>query len=123
MGRYEPGEQRVGRKKKAVKTLHGNQYLQRTLTESGWGATRKKDSYFKKKYYKLASRRGKKKALIAIGHKIIVAAYFIIKNKVEYKEPIQRHDHFSKERMAEHFLKKIKELGFQVAENHLVPTL
>lgn len=106
-----------------MKTLHGNQYLQRTLTESGWGATRKKGSYFRGKYNRLASRRGKKKALVAIGHKIIVAAYFIIKNKEEYKEPIQRDNPFSKERMAKSHLKKIKELGFEVSENYLVPTL
>lgn len=106
-----------------MKTLHGNQHLQRTLAESGWGATRKKNSYFREKYYKLASRRGKKKALVAIGHKIIVAVYFIIRNKEEYKEPIKRNDIFSKERMAKNFLKKIKDLGFVLSENHLVPAL
>lgn len=93
------------------------------MTQSGWGATRKKGSYFREKYHKLTSRKGKKKALVAIGHKIIVAAYFIIKNKEEYKEPIQRENPFSKERMAKSHLKKIKELGFKVSENHLVPTL
>jgi transposase len=97
--------------------------LQRTLTESGWGATRKKGSYFRGKYYRLASGRGKKKAWVAIGHKIIVAAYFIIKNKIEYKEPVQRDNPFSKERMAKNYFKKIEELGFKVSENHLVPTL
>jgi transposase len=118
-----PGNNESGGKKKAVKTLHGNKYLQRTLTESGWGATRKKGSYFREKYYRLVSRRGKKKALVAIGHKIIVAAYFIIKNKEEYKEPIQRDNPFSKERMAKSYFKKIEELGFKISENHLVPTL
>lgn len=60
---------------------------------------------------------------MAIGHKIIVAAYFIIKNKEEYKEPVQRNDPFSKQRMAKNFLEKIQKLGFKVSENHLVPTL
>lgn len=71
----------------------------------------------------MASRRGKKKALVAIGHKIIVAAYFIIRNKEEYKEPVKRKDILSKEQMAKNFLKKIKDLGFAVSETHLVPTL
>ncbi|MBK6263907.1 hypothetical protein JKA74_02565 [Marivirga sp. S37H4] len=77
----------------------------------------------KGKYHKLASRRGKKKALVAIGHKIIVAAYFIIKNKEEYKEPVRRDDPMSKQLIAKSFLKRIKELGFIIEENHLVPAL
>lgn len=122
MGRHEPGKQRERRKKKAVSTLHGNAHLQRTLTECGWGATRKKGSYFKAKYYRLASRKGKKKALIAIGHKIIVAAYFIIKNKEAYKEPMKWDDPFKKQRIAKYHLKQIKALGFDVSKKYLVPT-
>jgi hypothetical protein len=60
---------------------------------------------------------------VAIGHKIIVAAYFIIKHKEEYKEPVQKNDPMSKLRMAKSHLKKLRELGFEVLEKHLVPTL
>ena len=38
------------------------------------------------KYDSLVGRRGKKRALIAIGHKILIATYFILKDKVAYKE-------------------------------------
>lgn len=51
-----------------------------------WGATRTKKSYYKAKYHNLAARRGKKRALIAIGHKILCAAYHIIKNGEAFKE-------------------------------------
>ena len=47
------------------------------LVECGWGATRKKDGYLKRKYKSLIARRGKKKALVAVGHKIIIAAYHV----------------------------------------------
>ena len=52
------------------------------------GATRKKDCYLKRKYESLIGRRGKKKALVTVGHKIIIAVYHVIKNKKTYKEPV-----------------------------------
>ncbi len=55
--------------------------------ECGWGATRCKDGYLKRKYQSLVGRRGKKKALVAVGHKIIVATWHILKNGEKYKEP------------------------------------
>lgn len=51
-----------------------------------WAATRTKHTYLSNKYKSLAGRRGKKKALIAVGHKILIASYFIIKNKVAFNE-------------------------------------
>ena len=54
--------------------------------EAGWGASKTKNTYLRSKYESLVGRRGKKRALIALGHKILVAAYFIIKNKEAYKE-------------------------------------
>lgn len=59
--------------------------------------------------------------MVAIGHKIIVAAYFIIKNKEPYKEPVKRNDPMSKLRLAKSHLKKLRELGFELSEKHLVP--
>ena len=57
-----------------------------------------------------------------MGHKIIVAAYFILKNKQAYQAPKKRKDPFSKERMAKYHLKMLAKLGFAVSAKHLVPT-
>ena len=54
--------------------------------EAGWGASRTKNTYLRSKYESLVGRRGRKRALIAVGHKILCAAYFIIKNKESYLE-------------------------------------
>ncbi|MFO0322296.1 MAG: hypothetical protein ACK504_07705 [Bacteroidota bacterium] len=48
--------------KKSTRTIHGNKHLQATLTQSAWGATRKKEGYFKQKYQKLLVRKGAKKS-------------------------------------------------------------
>ena len=79
--------------------------------EAAWGATRKKDSFLKRKYESLAGRRGKKKALVAVGHKIIVAAYFIILNKETYKEPELHDKPKKKKKQTKNYLNRINQLG------------
>jgi len=54
--------------------------------ECAWAASRKKDCYLKAKYHSLVGRRGKKRALIAVGHKILVICYEIWKRKTPYRE-------------------------------------
>jgi transposase len=63
----------------------------------------------------LAGRRGKKRALIAIGHKILVATYFILKDKVVYKELGAEYlQELKKEKQISKHLKHLKELGVEV---------
>jgi len=88
--------------------------LQCTLVECGWGATRKKDCYFKRKYESLIGRRGKKKALIAVGHKIIIAAYHVIKNKETYREPVLHDNPRKQKKQIKYHLNKLKELGIEI---------
>ena len=56
------------------------------LVQCGWAASRTKGTYLRSKYDSLVGRRGKKRALIAVGHKILVASYLILKDKTPYKE-------------------------------------
>lgn len=87
------------------------------LVQCAWAATRTKNTYFRKKYESLSIRRGKKRALIAIGHKILIAAYFILKNKEEYKDLGESYlDERRKARQIEHHMRKLKELGMDVTE-------
>ncbi len=53
--------------------------------ECGWGASRTKNTYLRSKYNSLLPRRGQKRAIVAIGHKILIASYYILKDKVEYR--------------------------------------
>lgn len=89
--------------------------------ECAWGATRKKDSYLKRKYESLVGRRGRKKALVAVGHKIIIAAYHIIKNKEAYKEPKLNDNPKRKTKQVNNLLNKLKELGLEIKQSDLVP--
>ena len=83
--------------------------------QCAWAATRTKDTYLRSKYDSLVLRRGSKRALIAVGHKILIAAYFIIKDKVPYKELGSEYlkDRNKDKRINRH-LKLLKELGVEV---------
>lgn len=82
-----PGNNESAGKKKSEKTTKGNKTLKTALTEAAWAASHQKDCYLQRKYFSLIGRRGKKRALIAVGHKILCAAYFILKYKTPYQEP------------------------------------
>lgn len=62
--------------KQSSRKTHGNKFLNILLDQCSWAATRTKNTYLRSKYDSLLFGRGKKRALIAAGHKILIAAYF-----------------------------------------------
>ncbi len=74
----------------------------------------------KRKYQGLVTRRGKKKAIVAVGHKIIIASYHIIKNKEAYKEPILHNNPKRRNKQVNNLLNKLKELGFEIRQEELI---
>ena len=76
---------------------------------------RTKETYLRSKYDSLVGRRGKKRALIAVGHKILVAAYFILKDKVAYKELGAEYlQEFKKGKQIKRHIQLLKELGVDI---------
>ena len=85
------------------------------LVEAGWGASRTKNTYLRSKYESLVGRRGRKRALIALGHKILCAAYFIIKNKEPYVELGAEYlESRRNKNQIQSLLDKLKGLGIEV---------
>jgi hypothetical protein len=73
-------------------------------------------------YHKLLIKKGAKKALIAVSHKIIKATYHILKNKEEYQEPllqIEKTNQKNKQKNIQKFVTQLTSLGFSV---RLTPT-
>jgi Transposase and inactivated derivatives len=81
-----PGNNESAGKKKSSRTRKGNQHLNTYLVELAWSAVKTKNTYYKAKYEILVKRRGKKRALIAIGRKILCAIYHMLKNNESFKE-------------------------------------
>lgn len=90
-------------------------WLKSTLVEAAQGASRKKGSYLKDKYHRIASRRGKKRAVVAIARKILIAAYFILKDKQEYREKGAEYlDQRQRKTLQRYWVKRLEGLGFKV---------
>jgi hypothetical protein len=85
------------------------------LVQCAWAATRTKGTYLRSKYDSLVGRRGKKRALVAVGHKILIAAYYILKDKVEYNEKGAEYlQELKKEKLISKHLQLLKELGVNI---------
>jgi len=69
---------------KSTATTKGNKQLRSIIVQVAWGASRKKGSYFMDKFQKMAIRKSRKKALVAIGRKILVIIWHVLKEKTQY---------------------------------------
>jgi transposase len=81
-----PGIRESAGKKKSGKTQKGNSFLKGTLTEAAWAASRTKGSAYSAIYHNIARRRGKKRALVAVAHRLLIDIYRILKTGVPYQE-------------------------------------
>ena len=110
-----PGNNESGGKKKPGSTTYGNKCLKTMLTEFAWVASKTKDTYLRPKYHSLVGRRGKKKALVALGHKILIMCYHILKYRHPYKElGVDYLDRKRKDKIARSYIKRLNHLGYQV---------
>jgi transposase len=110
-----PGNNESGGKKKPGSTTYGNKCLKTMLTEFAWVASKTKDTYLRSKYHSLVGRRGKKKALVALGHKILIMCYHILKYRRPYKElGVDYLDHRRKDKIARSYIKRLNHLEYEV---------
>jgi transposase len=110
-----PGNNESAGKKKPGTTTHGNKFLKSILTEFAWVAAKTEGTYLSAKYRSLVGRRGKKKALVAVGHKILIMCYHILKYKVPYKELGGTYlDDRKKDRITKSYIKRLNNLGYTV---------
>lgn len=104
----------AGKRRSGRNSVHGHPF-KTILIEVAWAAVKKKGSYYREKYYRLKARRGAKKAIVAIAHRISKAIYFIIKEGDSYKELGEEWFKIAnKERRVNKLKMQAKQLGFQL---------
>ena len=81
-----PGNNESAGKRKSGRSPVRKHHLKTIMIEVAWAAIKKKGSYFKDKYYRLKARRGAKKAIVAIAHRILLGIYHVIKHGVEFRD-------------------------------------
>jgi hypothetical protein len=73
--------------KKSGKSIQGNPHIKSALCEVAWAISRTKSTGMSSTFWALSARRGKKKALHAIAHKVLRIIYTLLINKQAYTEP------------------------------------
>ena len=110
-----PGNNESAGKRKSGSTGHGNRWLRAILVQVAWAASHKKNSYFQAQYRRLAGRRGKKKAIVAVAHSILTVTYYILKFERSYKDLGGDYfDHLSRDRIRRYHIKRLESLGYKV---------
>jgi len=111
-----PGNCESAGKHHSGKTRHGNRWLRRILTQAAWAVTREKPgSYLKSLYRRVVRRRGKKRAIIAVGHAILLTAHCLLSTGAYYYDLGQDYfDHLNQERLTRYLVKRLESLGHTV---------
>jgi transposase len=111
-----PGNNESGGKRRSGRTRKGNKPLGSALNQAAHAAARTKDTYLAAQYSRIARRRGKKRAIMAVSHSILVIAYHLIDRNEPYRD--LGGDYFDRRRpeaTARRLIKRIEQLGFKVS--------
>jgi transposase len=110
-----PGNEESGGKRLRSRTRHGNPWLRRTLSEAAWAARLSKESYFVTQFRRISSRRGKNRAVMAVGHSLLIVFYHVLKDHKEYQDLGQDYfDRQAPERLTRYFIHRLESLGLEV---------
>jgi transposase len=111
-----PGNDESGGKRRSGKTTKGDPWLRAALVEAAHAAGRTKNTYLSAQYRRLASRRGKKRAAVAVGHTILVIAYRLLERSCRYEE--LGADYFDKrdrQAVERRLVRRLEGLGYKVS--------
>jgi transposase len=116
-----PGNNESAGKRYSGKTGKGNGWLRSGLVQAAHAAVKVKDSYFAAVYHRLVGRRGVKKAILAIAHRILTAVYYILLHHEPYRKPGGPDvDDRRKEQLVRRMQQRIERLGFAVTVEPLM---
>jgi transposase len=117
-----PGHDESAGKRRSGRTRRGSPWLRQALVEAAQAAGRTRGTYLSTQYHRLAARRGKKKAVIAVGHTILVIAYHLLARDQVYEELgpdfFERRDRATIERRS---VRRLEALGYRVTLEPLAP--
>jgi transposase len=111
-----PGNAESAGKRFSGRTRKGDRYVRRILVQSAWAAARTQDCFLAALFFRIAQRRGLKKAAVAVAHRILIIAWYILSEPgAEYRE--RGGDHFDRrhpEPTARRLTRRLENIGYQV---------
>ena len=110
-----PGNHESAGKRRSGRTTHGDKWLRSALVQAAWAASHTKATYLSAQYRRLARRRGKKKALVAVAHTLLVTCYEVLKKGEAYHELGADYlDKLEPDRRAKQLVRQLEKLGPKV---------
>ncbi len=110
-----PGNHESGGKRLSGATRNGNPAVRRVLVEAAHAAARTKNTYLSAQYHRLAARRGKKKALIAVAHSLLVIVYHVLTEDQDYQELGGNYfDERDRQVVQRRLVRRLEQLGYHV---------
>jgi transposase len=110
-----PGNNESAGKHYSGKTRGGNIWLKRILCQVGWAASHTRNTYFAALFRRIAAKRGKKRAILAVAHSILVTIYAMLRKHQTYQD--LGNDYFDKKNadgLKRYCLRKLEALGHKV---------
>jgi transposase len=102
-------------KRRSTRTRQGAPWLKTTLVQCAWAASRKKQSYFHAQFLRLKSRRGPKKAILAVAASMLTDVYFMLRDGAEFHDLGDQHfAQQDKARLTTRLLQRLRDLGVEV---------
>jgi transposase len=112
-----PGNNESAGKKKSGKTQKGNSFLKGALTESAWAASRTTDTSYNVFYHNIVRRRGKKRALVAVAHRMLIDIYYVLKTGEPYQDiGVEAVVERATKRRERSMIRSLEKAGYTVAK-------
>jgi transposase len=110
-----PGNNESAGKRKSGKTRKGDTWLRTALVEAAHAASRARATYLAAQYHRLVTRRGKKKAAVAVGHTILKIAYHLLSRATEYTDlGVHYFDERDEQHVTHRLVNRLEALGYSV---------
>ena len=110
-----PGNNESAGKRRSGRTTHGDRWLRRSLVQAAWAASHTKATYLSSQYRRLARRRGKKKALVAVAHTLLVMCYEVLTKGEAYQERGADYlDKLEPDRRTQQLVRQLEKRGHKV---------
>jgi transposase len=110
-----PGNKESAGKRFSGRTNKGNRYLRRILVQSAWGASRRRNCFLASLFFRISRRHGRKKAAVAVAHRILIVAWSMLRNGQDYQERGGgSEDQLRPERTARKLVSRLERIGFEV---------
>ena len=110
-----PGNRESGGKRQPARARKGSVWLRAALAEAAWAAGRCKRGYLAAQFRRLAARRGRKRAVVAVGHSILVIVYHLLSQQTTYQDLGDTYfDARAEAAVRRRAVRRLEALGYQV---------